>query len=86
MFGSVTHEKLDHIQHQLNHIMATITQLTAAMDRINAAVTAVGTRITDLEATVASSITPADSDALLGTMESAATTLEGMAPPVTPAG
>ncbi len=60
--------------------MATFAQLTDAVAGINTALSNVGTEIATLNATIASSITPEDSDSLLASLNAIAATLEGMLP------
>lgn len=68
---------------QYRQIMAALADLTAAVTRISTALAAVGTKVGSLEATIASSISPGDSDTLLSGLTTIAVGLEALAP-VTP--
>ncbi len=66
--------------------MATLAQLQDQVNNITTAVAAVGTKVQTVEASLTGTIGSADSDALLASLETIATSLQAIAnPPVTTA-
>lgn len=73
-------------QFKLHKAMAQMSDLTAALNTISTDLTTLQTSITALQGELTSSISPADSDALLNQLNGLSTQIQGMIPkPAEPA-